>query len=130
MSKELNIVLICGGRGWPATQEQRRQMKVALEDLHRERPFDIIITGGAEGADRMADFWAKTDGIQRVIVPANWEGQGISAGPKRNALMLKLLEPNLIVAFPGGRGTDDMVGRARQEGLHVVEPIPQWTEPT
>lgn len=129
MSKETNIVLVCGGRGWPATQEQRRQMKVALDELHLNRPIDILVTGGADGADRLADFWAKSKGIQRVVVPANWEGQGISAGPKRNELMLRLLLPNKVVAFPGGRGTADMVRRARQEGIYVVEPIPQRTEP-
>ena len=30
-------------------------------------------------------------------------------------------QPDLVVAFPGGRGTADMVGRARSAGIEVID---------
>jgi Lhr-like helicase len=33
-------------------------------------------------------------------------------------------KPDLVIAFPGGRGTADMVGRARKAGIRVVEISP------
>jgi hypothetical protein len=37
---------------------------------------------------------------------------GRSGGPKRNQQMLEEGKPDLVLAFPGGRGTADMVRRA------------------
>jgi hypothetical protein len=38
--------------------------------------------------------------------------------------MLDEGKPQLVVAFPGGRGTADMIGRARAAGVPVVEARP------
>ena len=38
----------------------------------------------------------------------------------RNARMLAEGKPDLVVAFPGGRGTADMVAQARKAGVRVV----------
>ena len=35
--------------------------------------------------------------------------------------MLDERRPDLVVAFPGGRGTADMVGRARSAGIEVID---------
>jgi len=52
---------------------------------------------------------------------ANWAELGRKAGPIRNQQMLDEGKPNLVVAFPGGRGTADIVRRARAAGIEVVE---------
>jgi ABC-type Fe3+-hydroxamate transport system substrate-binding protein len=46
---------------------------------------------------------------------------GPSAGPIRNGRMLEY-KPDLVIAFPGGRGTANMVKQARKAGIAVVEP--------
>jgi hypothetical protein len=35
--------------------------------------------------------------------------------------MLKEFGPDVVVAFPGGRGTGDMVQRAKAHGVKVIE---------
>ena len=30
-------------------------------------------------------------------------------------------KPDMVVAFPGGRGTEDMMRRARNAGIRVIE---------
>jgi hypothetical protein len=39
----------------------------------------------------------------------------------RNQQMLDEGRPTLVVAFPGGRGTADMMRRARVAGIEVIE---------
>jgi len=37
--------------------------------------------------------------------------------------MLKDGRPDIVLAFPGGTGTADMMRRARAAGVRVVEPV-------
>lgn len=37
--------------------------------------------------------------------------------------MLDLAKPDVVVAFKGGRGTADMVRRAREAGVKVIEVV-------
>jgi hypothetical protein len=39
----------------------------------------------------------------------------------RNQWMLEDSQPDVCVAFPGARGTADMVCRARKAGVRIVE---------
>jgi hypothetical protein len=59
--------------------------------------------------------------LEMIEVPAEWETHGRKAGPIRNARMLEH-QPQLVVAFPGGgRGTADMIAKAREAGVEVRE---------
>jgi hypothetical protein len=113
-------VLICGGRDF----HNPKLVKAELDRLHGERKFSLVITGAASGADQSADAWAQSRCLDRVIFPANWRGFGKGAGPRRNAIMLEIGNPALVVAFPGGRGTADMVAKARFIGVEVTEVSP------
>jgi len=109
-------ILVCGGRdydNWSAVRE-------AL-DTHNP---SVLIHGGASGADRLAGKWADVHGVPTIVFPANWR-QGKKAGPLRNRFMLSEGKPDLVLAFPGGRGTADMVSVARAAGVAVHEPHPQ-----
>lgn len=105
-------VLVCGGRAF----DDRAALERAIRGA---RPF-LVITGGATGADRLADLIAEDLGIARVIYPANWKGEGRAAGFLRNQRMLDLGRPDLVIAAEGGRGTADMACRAKRAGLPVI----------
>jgi hypothetical protein len=81
---------------------------------------DLVIEGGAKGADRMAGYWARRNRIHLNIVHAEWNTHGNSAGIRRNIRMLEEGKPDLVVAFPGGRGTAHMVSIARKAGVEVI----------
>ena len=104
-------VLFCGGRDY--------QNRKAINKIMSRLDLSLVITGGAPGADALADLWAATRGVARVVYPANWECDGKAAGPIRNARMLKEGRPDLVVAFPGGRGTADMIAKAERAGVPV-----------
>jgi hypothetical protein len=52
---------------------------------------------------------------------ADWDANGKAAGPLRNQRMLEAFNPDMVLAFPGGRGTADMVRKAKRRGVKVVE---------
>jgi hypothetical protein len=81
----------------------------------------LIIHGAAMGADRWADIWAARANVPVKRFRANWDRYGKSAGPRRNQKMLDEGKPDLVIAFPGGFGTADMVARARTAGVPVTE---------
>jgi hypothetical protein len=82
---------------------------------------DVIIYGGAYGADRLAREWAEEHCLGSECYPADWTKYGRAAGPIRNKQMLVEGKPDLVVAFPGGPGTADMVRQARAAGIRVIE---------
>lgn len=106
-------VLVCGGRDY---QDEVRVAAV----LSGIGGISQIIHGGARGADDLARVWAIRSGIPDRQFSANWT-RGRMAGPIRNQRMLDEGKPDLVVAFPGGRGTADMVRRARAAGIAVQE---------
>lgn len=113
-------VLVCGGRDFndlPFLDE-------TMDRLHAEHKFTCVITGCAKGADLMAQFWAGFNGIPVDVYVARWETEGRAAGPKRNQRMIDEGKPDLIVAFPGGRGTADMARRARAARVDVISAVP------
>lgn len=71
----------------------------------------------------MARCYAADHGISAEGFPADWRKYGKSAGPLRNQQMIDEGKPDLVVAFPGGTGTADMVRRAKAAGIRVIEPV-------
>lgn len=111
-------ILVTGGRNYANV----RLLTRTLDDLARTRAIAVIIHGNAPGADSLAAEWARRSRVPVEAYPADWR-RGKGAGPERNARMLAEGKPDLVVAFPGGRGTADMVRRARAAGVRVVEVV-------
>ena len=110
-------VLVCGGRHYADMMHVYRTLDV----LHMERRITCVIQGGASGADMDAATWAVKRGVRDETFNADWKQHGRAAGPIRNQRMLDEGKPDLVVAFPGGRGTADMVRRAKAAGVPVME---------
>lgn len=103
-------VLVCGGRDYS-------DYVTLCRVLGRLSPR-YIIHGGCSGADKLAGQWARENKVPAKAVRAEWKRHGKSAGPRRNAEMLKE-NPDYVLAFPGGRGTRDMVAKAQAAGIPV-----------
>lgn len=80
-----------------------------------------IIHGGARGADRGADEWGVANWVPVHEFKADWDKYGKLAGPIRNKEMLEIGKPDLVIAFPGGKGTSNMVQQAKEAGVEVIE---------
>lgn len=81
-----------------------------------------IIHGAARGADTLAGEEALDLGFWVQRFPADWKRHGRGAGFKRNLEMLDR-DPDLVIAFGQGRGTNHTVSKAQERGI-VVRRIP------
>jgi len=108
-------VLVCGGRDF----NDANLVEETLNNIHEENTITNLVHGGARGADTLAGDWANSRGIDVTYCPAKWDLYGKSAGMIRNAYMLTL-NPDLVVAFPGGKGTANMVNLAKKRGVSVI----------
>ncbi len=121
-------ILVCGGRDFTDFSLLSKTLNAICVahgwwiDVHDNPSFCVhIISGGAQGADALAKRWAQLHGCPFTEFPADWDRHGEAAGPIRNQQMLDEGRPMLVVAFPGGKGTADMVRRAREAGVEVIE---------
>lgn len=112
-------LLVCGGRNYA----DKQHLFATLDAAHRKRPITQLIHGAARGADSLAGEWCLFRGIPEIAVPAEWDKYGKRAGSIRNEVMLAM-NPDGVIAFPGGSGTAHMVRIAKAAGVTVWEPKP------
>lgn len=114
------LVIIAGGRDYQFSESDYG----LLDALHSEHGFTCVITGGSRGADAGAKEWARTRRVLQVVCHANWRRLGKGAGPVRNQQMidhvLDFSMDRLLIAFPGGKDTADIIRRAKIAGFQVV----------
>jgi hypothetical protein len=116
-------IVVCGGRAY----EDGERVWRALDGLHERFGIELLAHGNSGrrrrgvvvGADLHAHDWAREVGVEVAVFEPAWDAHGRSAGPKRNREMLNIMQPDLVVAFPGGRGTEDCVGAAKQRRIRV-----------
>lgn len=108
-------VLICGSRHFTTSAR--------IEQVVNNLPQDAtVVVGGARGADFIAERAARSRGLHVEVYRARWDLHGKAAGPIRNQQMADR-RPNIVIAFiqdEMGRGTGDMVTRARRAGIPVA----------
>jgi hypothetical protein len=82
--------------------------------------ISMLISGGADGADKLGERYADAHGIPKQIYYPDWDGYGKSAAFLRNQTIAD--ECQRMVAFWDGksRGTQDVIGRAVQAGKVVL----------
>lgn len=79
-----------------------------------------IVSGGAVGADSLAERYAKEHNIPTQIFLPDWEKNGKSAGFKRNTDIVN--ESDMIVAFWDGtsKGTLDSIKKAEKLNKKIL----------
>ena len=119
-------VLVCGGRNFGYVFKGGRQVmdyNIFNQAIDKVKEFSpsFIIQGGAKGGDEVGKETALVLDIPQQQFDADWDTHGKAAGFIRNQRMLDEGKPDLVIAFPGGNGTADMVRKSRKAGVKVVE---------
>lgn len=123
-------VLVCGGRNydkadvWNWLEQNLYDRMYDITGVHIRPAIMTIVHGGAQGADEGADDWARSEGYKVQVFKADWKKHGKAAGPIRNQQMIDVGQPDIVIAFPGGKGTADMVSRTSAPGVPVIEVSP------
>jgi hypothetical protein len=112
-------ILICGDRNWIDFDLIHNTLKTC----HTTFRCQMVIEGGAKGADMCGREAAMTLNIPYQEFRARWEDYGKGAGPIRNQQMLDEGQPDVVLAFhddlPNSKGTKDMIRRAKKAGIPV-----------
>jgi hypothetical protein len=109
-------VIIAGGRDF---QDWDKLVDVC-DRAFKDYPQIEIVSGVANGADRLGERYANERGHLIKRYPADWDKYGKSAGYRRNAEMANYA--GALIAFWDGtsRGTSHMINLAREKGLKLL----------
>lgn len=112
-------ILVCGGRDY----DNWIKMGNVLSQLFNDG--DTLIHGMSTGADILSEYTVRRYGFDVSVerYPADWKKYGKSAGYVRNKQMLDEGRPDLVVAFPGGKGTESMVKLAQEANVRVMSVV-------
>ena len=114
------VVLVTGARNIDSETAIR-----LCEELERQAP-DIVIHGGAIGADSVADDWCRRKGAIAHAHYPDYQRDGWRAPLERNISMVVSLVDlggtRVIAApMPGSRGTWHCVTQALARGLTIIK---------
>lgn len=106
-------VIIAGIR----TLENYEAVKAAV----RKSGFEIeeVVSGCANGADKLGEKWAFENGLPIKRFPADWDRNGKAAGPIRNRKMAEYADALIAIWDDMSPGTRNMIHEARKRGLKV-----------
>lgn len=106
-----HTILTCGGRSYG----NRNRVFETLDNL---KP-SLVVHGGEPGADQLTRAFAQATGTPvRVFAPSRNDDR--RAMLARNTRMLTECAPDLLVAFPGGDRTKDMISKAQRAGCTII----------
>lgn len=91
----------------------------AVKAVIESCPWKIteVISGGAEGVDKLGERWAEENGIIIRRFPAEWDRFGNNAEPVRNAKMADYGEGLILVWDGRSKGSGHMLEMAAKRGL-------------
>jgi hypothetical protein len=109
-------VLVCGGRDY----KNKDWVYEVLDEINDE--IALIITGAAEGADTFGLDWAFDRNVKWKAFTPFWHRDGKMRAPIiRNQRMIDEGKPDLVIAFPGGNGTEDMVSKTKKARIPMID---------
>ena len=108
-------VIVCGSRGFSDYALMKRKLDHYLSNKWGEGVE--IVSGGANGADKLGELYSKERGLDLKIMNADWDTYGKSAGIRRNEQMGAYADA--VVAFWDGksRGTKHMIEYAQKHEM-------------
>lgn len=111
-------VIIAGGRDFNNYPQLSEYCDYILQFQSALHPIEIV-SGCANGADKLGERYADSRGYDIKRFPADWDKFGKSAGYKRNKQMAEYADT--LIAFWDGksRGTKHMIDLAEENRLEV-----------
>ena len=87
----------------------------------KESRFKItkIISGTANGVDKLGERYAMENNIPLERFPAKWDELGNSVGYLRNVEMSKIADALIAIRKNKSKGTSHMIQIATKEGLKI-----------
>lgn len=92
---------------------------VEVAKIQKTKKINLIVSGGAKGADTLARKFAALNKIPLMEFLPDYKRYGRGAPLQRNTLIVQ--NSDYVIAFvtPSSRGTLDTIKKAKQRGLTV-----------
>jgi hypothetical protein len=108
-------VIIAGGRGFNDYETLKGFCDNALSNQEEVE----IVSGTANGADKLGERYAHENGYTIKMFPADWDKYGKSAGYKRNAQMAEYADALIAFWDTKSKGTKHMIDLAKRANLKI-----------
>ncbi len=112
-------VAVVGGRNF----SNYKLMKTMLDIYNDKYGIAMIVSGGARGADTLAEKYAHENEIDLVVLMAKWSEEGKRAGPRRNVRIAEMVDVALAFPDPKSKGTWHLVKTMKRfnKPVYVIE---------
>lgn len=116
------IVSVIGSRSFSNYEQLAQELDGLV--LTTGQPITEIISGGARGADTLAERYARERGIPLRVLRPDYAAHGRAAPLIRNQAIVDACE--LVVAFYDGvsKGTAHALRLARRRGVRLIVVVP------
>lgn len=114
------IVAVHGGREY----DRKRRINQILDAARDKLGLTSIVTIGSFGTGHIVKAWADSRKVPAEVVKAHWGKHGAEAGAIQNKAILGHA-PEILIAFPGDDETADIIRRANEAGIRVIEVDPE-----
>ena len=107
---------VVGSRGF----NDYELLKLKLDTIHAVKPISLIVSGGAKGADTLAERWAKENDIPIKIFYPDWDKYKKSAGYIRNVDIIEFSDA--VIAFWDGvsKGTLHSINLSKEKDKRLA----------
>ena len=113
----MKLLVVTGGRDY-------KHEKRVHELLKRIDPEVVYVGDCPTGVDKFTRYWCDKSAVPFRVFEAQWDDFGKAAGPIRNKEMIEAAAQDVVkpilLAFPGGRGTEDCVMHAKYYKIPVL----------
>jgi hypothetical protein len=127
---KMTRIVIAGSRSYEDYEGLQQAWQKHLT-RHGLKEADLcIVSGGAAGADKLAERLAQEKGLRIEIHKADWQKHGKAAGPIRNAEMIAKARHCIALWDGKSPGTAMTIKTAKRKGLAVtvIQPAANWTQ--
>ncbi len=87
---------------------------------HIPQGVELIISGGADGVDALAEQYADTHKLSKLILRPQYNRYGRAAPIKRNEQMVAVADAILVIWDGASRGTKYTIDYAKKTGKPVT----------
>ena len=112
-------VIIAGGRDFKDYKLLKEKCDFYLSKAIADKDNIIIISGTANGADKLGEQYAHERGFTVEHYPANWKAYGKRAGFLRNEEMAEVSDAVIAFWDNKSKGTASMIDIAKKRNLHL-----------
>lgn len=116
MDKRNYYAIVAGGRYFNDYELLCRKLDFYLSNKAKNYNI-VIVSGTANGADKLGEKYAFNHNYKVLKFPANWSKYGNAAGPIRNRQMADIANACIVFWNGKSKGSKNMIETAKNKNL-------------